>query len=314
MTLPFHMHLVSDSTGETINTVARACLAQFEGVQVELHVWSLIKSPTQLNAVIEAIRVLPGPVLYTVVDEALRRDLERACRAMGTPSVPILDRPIAMLSAFFGVETVGKPGRQHELSPEYFKRIAAMDFAMRCDDGQSEEYYREADIILVGVSRTSKTPTSVILAQRGIKAANIPLVPGRPFNESLVALKKPLFVGLINDPRKLSEVRRSRLEHLGQIPSTDYVDVDAIREEIRNARRLYTKHRWPVIDVSRRSIEETAAQVMILYNKRQAELTAGEPAPAAPGAAPGAAPEAAPGEAPGEAPETQNSDTTPNAG
>lgn len=266
-----HLHLISDSTGGTAHSVAQACMSQFENVDVEYHNWTLIKTSTQLESVLDVVKELPGPVFYTLIDESLRTLLEYQCRTIGVPAVALLDRPIALLSTFFGTDAAGTPGRQHELNSEYFSRIAAMDFALYCDDGQSEFSYQDADVILVGPSRTSKTPTCVILAQKGIKAANIPLVPGADYPAFLKDYAKPLVVGLVTDPKKLMDIRRSRLEHLGQGQGTNYTDLDTIKQEIRDARRFFAANGWPTIDVSRRSIEETAAQIVNLLNKRNIE-------------------------------------------
>jgi regulator of PEP synthase PpsR (kinase-PPPase family) len=261
-----HLHLVSDATGETLNSVARACLVQFEGVEPREHVWSLVRTPSQMERVVEGIRQHPGPVIMTIINDSLRARLVEGCRELGVPCIPVLDPVIHTLAAYFGVTIRGRPGLQHALDAEYFERIEAVNFALSNDDGQQTERLRDADLIVLGVSRTSKTPTCIYLANRGIRAANVPVVPGIPLPDALFQLKDTLIVGLTKDPQQLVQVRRSRLR-VDEDTSREshYIDPEAVREEVTNARRLYTKHGWPVIDVSRRSIEETAAAIMALY-------------------------------------------------
>jgi hypothetical protein len=266
----FHLHLVSDSTGETINSVARACLVQFEGVEAEEHVWTLVRTDRQLANVLRGIEEKPGLVLFTMVNEKLRRRLQEECRRLEVSCIPVLDPVVGALAGFLGREAKGRPGRQHELDAEYFSRIDAMSFALAHDDGQSSADYDEADIILVGVSRTSKTPTCIYLANRGIKAANFPVVPGAPLPSELTSNRRPLIVGLTKDPAQLVQVRRHRLKMIAQDENTDYVDPEMVRAEVLACRRLCTRNGWPVLDVSRRSIEETAAAVIQMLERHRA--------------------------------------------
>ncbi len=261
-----HLHLVSDATGETINSVARACLVQFEGVEPIEHVWSLIRTKGQMKKVLARIEENPGPVLFTLVNEPLRDQLIEGCRHLDVPHIAVLDPVIHQLANCFGVEISGHPGLQHVLDAEYFGRIDAMNFALSHDDGQMPDQIDKADVVLVGVSRTSKTPTCIYLANRGLKAANIPVVPGCPLPDMLLDAAQPLVIGLTKDPARLVQVRRNRLRMIAQgQDETDYVDPEAVREEVAFARKLFHKHDWPVIDVTRRSIEETAATIMSLY-------------------------------------------------
>lgn len=266
----FHLHLVSDATGETIDSVARACLAQFEGVEVAEHNWTLIRTPGQMAKVLKGIEADPGLVFYTLVNERLRTMLQEGCRKQQAPCIPILEPVIAALGSFLGMKSSGQPGRQHEMDAEYFGRIDAMSFALAHDDGQSSWDYDEADVILVGVSRTSKTPTCIYLANRGIKAANVPVVPGCPLPTELLGVKRPLVVGLSKDPTQLIQVRRNRLRMLAQDQATEYVDPGTVRAEVATARRLCADRGWPVIDVTRRSIEETAAAIIQMLNRHRA--------------------------------------------
>ncbi len=270
----FHVHLVSDSTGETVTSVARACLVQFEGVFVTEHVWSLIRTPGQLAKIVAAMEINRGPVLYTLVDPELRDQLREHCRRLQLPSVGVIDQAMTMLGTHFHSKTAMWPGRQHALDDEYFGRIDAMHYTLAHDDGQSTHDINDADVILVGPSRTSKTPTCVYLANRGVKAANIPLVPGVPPPETLEAATAPLIVGLTTDPERLVQIRRSRMRLLQEETETDYTDLEVVQEEMRNARRLYVRRSWPSIDVTRRSIEETAAAILQMLAQRREQAVA----------------------------------------
>ena len=267
MAEPFHIHLVSDATGETINNIVRACLVQFEDIKPQEHFWSLIRTPRQLDLVLEGIRQWPGMVLYTFVDEDLRRRLQDFCRAQNLPGISVLDPVLNAMASHFGVSSAHEPGKQHALDAGYFARIDAMDYALALDDGHGAAKLAEADVVILGVSRTSKTPTCVYLANRGIKAANIPIIPGQPLPD-IAVLKKPLLVGLTKDPDSLVEIRRSRLKLLQEEKETTYVDPERVREEVQEARRFFARIGCPVIDVSRRSIEETAAEIMMLLSRR----------------------------------------------
>ena len=264
----YHMHLVSDATGETVNTIARACLVQFEGADPIEHAWTLIRSQSQMEKVLTGIGKNPGPVIFTMMNEDLRTQLVDGCRQIPVPCIPILDPVIHALAGFLKVEISGRPGLQHALDAQYFHRIDAMNYALTHDDGQLGGDLGKADIILLGVSRTSKTPTCIYLANRGIKAANVPIVPGCPLPPELLEVKGPMVVGLTKDPARLVQVRRNRMRMLSHSETeTDYTDLASVREEVAFARRLYAKHEWPVIDVTRRSIEETAATIINRYTR-----------------------------------------------
>ena len=274
---PLHLHLLSDSTGETLEVIAKACLAQYEEVEVVRHLWPMVRSEGHLDRVLDDIARRPGLVLYTLVSSNIRRELEQKCRRRGIHAVSVLDPVTHALSAVLGQEAKGRPGKQHALDAAYFARVDAIQFSIAHDDGVGSENWEEADIILAGVSRTSKTPTSIYLANRGFKVANIPLVPESPPPPSLFTVKHPLVVGLTTNPERLIQIRRNRLLSLNQAPETDYVDVDAVNRELAFARRLFADNGWPVIDVTRRSIEETAYAIVKLCNER-IDAAAGEPA------------------------------------
>jgi regulator of PEP synthase PpsR (kinase-PPPase family) len=264
----FHLHLVSDSTGETVHSLARACLVQFDDVHPVEHVWSMVRTRSQIERVIDGIEANPGVVLYTLVNDVLRNPLQQGCRRLQVPAIPVLDPVIGALASYLGRQSRGLPGIQHLLDSEYFARIDAMNFALAHDDGQSSWGINDADVLLVGVSRTSKTPTCLYLANRSIKAANVPFVPGVPLPPELLAADRPVIVGLTNDPERLIQLRRNRLSMLQHDESTSYTDLEAVRHEVREARRVFTERHWPVIDVTRRSIEETAAAIMKLLARR----------------------------------------------
>ena len=267
----FHLHLISDSTGETVTMMARACLAQFDGVHAQEHLWSMVRSESQIDEILAGIREFPGLVLYTLVNDEARLRLEDGCRRLMAPHIPVLDPILGALGSYLNAKAASRPGRQHVMDAEYFDRIEAMHFALSHDDGQSTWDLNSADVVLVGVSRTSKTPTSVYLANRGIKTANVPFVPGVPLPDDLFKLDHPLVVGLTKDPRRLVEIRRQRLKLLDQDENTDYVDLDMVSKEINEARRIFAKYDWPVINVTRKSIEETAANVIQLLGRRRGE-------------------------------------------
>lgn len=266
----FHLHLVSDATGETLVSVAKAALVQFENAEPVQHLWALVRNKAQIYHVMENIEDNPGLVMFTLVDHTMRELLQEECRRLQVPCVPVLDPVMAALANYLGSESREQPGRQHEMDAEYFSRIDAMHFTMAHDDGQNTSDLEKADVVLIGVSRTSKTPTCIYLANRGLKAANIPIVPEVPLPEGIEALDgRVLVVGLTASPDRLVQIRRNRLLSLKQEPETDYVDMDAVKAEITHARRLFSRHDWPVIDVTRRSIEETAAAILNLHTRRQ---------------------------------------------
>ncbi|MDE0651961.1 MAG: kinase/pyrophosphorylase [Gammaproteobacteria bacterium] len=270
-----HLHLVSDATGETVRTLGRACVSQFDGIAVREHFWVLVRNTDQLLGVIEGIRATPGVVLATVVNDQLRHLLEVACREAGAPFVSLLDEPVTAISEWAGRPAHHRPGRRQRLDDRYFDRIDAMQFTMVHDDGQMSDDLNEADIVVIGVSRSSKTPTCIYLANLGYKAANVPFVPEVPLPEQVMQLTRPLVVGLTVDPGRLVQVRRNRLRTLHEQRETDYVDLDRVRTEVAASRRLFSEKGWPSIDVTRRSIEETAAGIIRLLEERAHGSAAG---------------------------------------
>jgi regulator of PEP synthase PpsR (kinase-PPPase family) len=270
----FHLHLVSDATGETLTTVARAATAQYTKVLPVEHVYPLVRTQKQLDRVLAEIEESPGIVLYTLLDDELLRRLEEHCRELSLPCLSIMGPVLQLLQSYLGTETSHRVGAQHTLNAEYFKRIDALNYTMLHDDGQHLEGLEEADVVLVGVSRTSKTPTSIYLANRGIRTANVPLVPGIAIPHQLVDLKKPLVVSLHATPERLIQVRQNRLLSMGDRDNDTYIDRQAVADEVAFARRLSAKFNWALLDVTRRSIEETAAAVLKLFTDRQRQRLA----------------------------------------
>jgi regulator of PEP synthase PpsR (kinase-PPPase family) len=266
----FHLHLVSDSTGETLLAVGHAAAAQYATVSPIEHVYPLVRNRKQLEAAVAEIEEHPGIVLYTLVDRDLSARIEERCRELGVPCLSILGSVLALFQSYLGAETTPRVGGQHVLNAEYFQRIDALNYSMLHDDGQHTETLEEADVVLLGVSRTSKTPTSIYLANRGIRTANVPLVPDIPPPATLATLSRPLVVGLYASPERIVHVRQNRLLALNAAPpNTNYVDRQAVSEEIIRSKQLCARHGWPTIDVTRRSIEETAAAVIALLHERR---------------------------------------------
>ena len=266
----FHLHLVSDATGETLISVGRAVSAQYKQTHSIEHIHSLVRTQAHVEKALRDIEQAPGIVLYTLVDKALSSTLEQGCREFGVPCVSVLEPVLAAFQAYLGTRSAGRVGAQHVLDADYFRRIDALNFSLAHDDGQHFEALDEADVILVGVSRTSKTPTSIYLANRGIKTANFPLVPGAQVPEQLLEARKPLVVGLVASPDRIVQVRQHRVLAMKSDELTDsYVDRDLVTEELAWSRKLCARQGWPVIDVTRRSIEETAAAVIALLAARK---------------------------------------------
>ncbi len=263
-----HLHLLSDSTGETLETIAKAALAQYDDVETLRHFWPMVRSEAHLERILREIGQNPGLVLYTLVNANIRATLEARCRAMSLPAVAPLDGVNDALSGLLGQAAKARPGRQHTLDAAYFARVDAIQFTIAHDDGIAAEDWEEADILLAGVSRSSKTPTSIYLANRGYKTANIPIVIESPPPPALFTLTGPLIVGLTTSADRLVQIRRNRLLSLNQKTETAYVQQDAVAREVAYARRMFADNGWPVIDVTRRSIEETAAAIIGLVNDR----------------------------------------------
>ena len=265
----FHMHLVSDSTGETLNTVGRAAVANYADYQAVEHIYALVRTPKQLGRVLQEIERQPGIVLFTLVDAELRRLLEARCAELNVPSISILDPVVNSLAVYLNAQSRPQVGAQHQLNASYFRRLDALNYTMAHDDGQHVQNLNQADVILIGVSRSSKTPTSIYLANRGIKTANVPIVPGLSAPQALLEASRPLIVALIASAERIAQIRRHRLLTLNEHRETAYVDRQAITAELVQVRNLCAQNEWPMIDVTRRSIEETAAAIINLLSARR---------------------------------------------
>ncbi len=267
----FHVHLVSDASGETLTMISKAATVQYACIRAINHVHPLVRTRRQVAEAIAQIEANPGIVLYTVVNADLGRELEAACQRLGLPCIAVLDPVLKAFGAYLGTAATPVVAGQHVLDADYFRRVDAMHFTMMHDDGQQTETLDKADIILVGVSRTSKTPTAIYLANRGFSTANVSLVPDIPPPATLLSATSPLIVGLVTSPERLAEIRRNRVLAFNDRRLQDYVDMDLIVGEIAYTKRLCARHGWPIIDVTRRSIEETAAAIIRLYEDRKAQ-------------------------------------------
>ena len=264
----FHLHMISDATGETLVTIARAVGVQYAAARAIEHLHPLVRSGRELDRVLKEVEAAPGIVLYTLFNRDMAEELEQACKRLNVPYVAPLLNVLQVFESYLGMASTPMVGGQHQLDADYYRRIEALNFSMMHDDGHLPDRLDDADIILLGISRTSKTPTSIYLANRGVKAANVPIVPDQPLPDTLFALDGPLVVGLTEDPRRLVDIRRSRMRLSLGDTETDYTDLDSVRKEVAEARRLFSRHGWPVIDVTRRSIEETAAAILRLVHER----------------------------------------------
>lgn len=264
----FHLHMISDATGETLLAAGRAASAQYKDARAIEHIYPLIRNERQLARVLDEIEQEPGIVLYTVVDQTLARRIDDSCTALGLPCVSVLEPVLMVFQSYLGAPAGRRVGAQHALDAQYFRRIEALNFTMEHDDGQLPLDIEEADVILVGISRTSKTPTSIYLANRGVKTANVPIVLDIPLPPELATARRPLIVGLVASAERISQIRRNRvLGALADDAFDPYTDRSTIAREIAYARQICTRHGWPSIDVTRRSIEETAAAILALYAK-----------------------------------------------
>jgi regulator of PEP synthase PpsR (kinase-PPPase family) len=270
-TLPsyYHLHLVSDSTGETLTTIAKAASVQYANRRPIEHMHPLVRTPRQLKRVLQEIEQAPGIVLYTVVNQELTQELERRCRELNLPCLYVLAPIMQVFESYLGAPQTPTVAGQHVLDADYFKRIEALNFTMAHDDGRLPQDLNQADIVLLGISRTSKTPTSIYLAQRGFKTANVPIVPSIPLPEALTEKHSAFVVCLVASPERIADVRRNRALLMSDRDLDDYVDRGRIAAEIAYSRKLCARHGWPVIDVTRKSVEESAATIIKLLHDRQ---------------------------------------------
>jgi regulator of PEP synthase PpsR (kinase-PPPase family) len=266
----FHLHMISDATGETLSTISKAVRVQYAQVRAIEHLHPLVRSRRELDRVIKDVKAAPGIVLYTLFNRELADALEQSCRQLNIPCVAALKPILQVFESYLGTPATPTVGGQHVLDADYFRRIEALNFTMLHDDGHLPENMSDADIVLVGISRTSKTPTSIYLANRGFKTANVPLVPGMAVPPQLEAPTSAFVVGLVASPERIAQVRQNRVIEQAHGHLDEYVDRDAIAAEIAQTRQLCARHGWPIIDVTRRSIEETAAAIIRLFHDRSA--------------------------------------------
>ena len=264
------MHLVSDSTGETLRAVSKAAAAQFIEAEYEQTTYPMVRTKTQLARVLENIKKNKGVVLCTLVDEKLQEELEQFCIKEKISYMPVMESIVNLLEKDTGLSAINKPGGQHVLNEEYFRRIEAINYTLEHDDGEGQKDLEAADVIVVGVSRTSKTPTCIYLANKGVKAANYPLVPDVGISEELESVKTPIVVALITSAQTLVEIRTKRALELGlENKKTDYTNIHKVEEEVVAAKRIFANKGWPVIDITRRSVEETASAIMNIISLKE---------------------------------------------
>lgn len=272
----FHLHLISDATGETLIAASRAVASQYENTEAVEHVYPLVRNKARLDEVLVAIDKQPGIVLFTIADENLSEHLHSNCRSMGIPCVSVLDPIFKVFQSYLGIPAAQKSGAQHELNAEYFQRIDALNFTLMHDDGQLPDEIEETDIILLGISRTSKTPTSIYLANRGVRTTNYPIVPNVSVPRQIIEARRPLVVALLASTDRIHQVRQNRMlgDHAAAALSP-YTDRASIAEELAHTRKLCNRYGWPKIDVTRKSIEETAAAILALYQQHRERVLAG---------------------------------------
>ncbi|MBN8828344.1 MAG: kinase/pyrophosphorylase [Sphingobacteriia bacterium] len=263
-----NIYLVSDCTGDTLSSVSRAVMDRFSNVEYEEYIFSLVRTEGQVDKIFSKIK-RPAVVMYTIVDESVRTHLKKLCKENNIEYVPVLSPIISKISSLLGMKTNDIIGKRFALDEEYFSWIEAVNYALSHDDGNLMDDLEEADIVLVGVSRTSKSPTTIYLAYRGYKTANVPYVMNSSLNEKLPKLKKPFIVGLTISVDRLIEIRKNRLMSLNDYHNNDYVNIETVSHEIEEARKFFLQNRWPIIDVSRKSVEETATKIIQLYQERQ---------------------------------------------
>ncbi|MBL4747259.1 MAG: kinase/pyrophosphorylase [Magnetovibrio sp.] len=262
------LHKISDATGQTLDIVSRACIVQFSDVQVIEKRWTMVNNKELVHEVLEGIRQAPGFVIFTVVDDVLSEQLILGCKKLKLPCIDILNPVLSQMSNYLGLVRDARSGSQHVMDGDYYAKIDALHYVLAHDEGQSLADINDADIVLVGVSRTSKTPTSIYLANQGYKTANVPYVPGMPLPKELLQAQRPLIIGITKEPERLVHIRQQRMELNGHREETDYTDLNAVTQEINEARAVYEVNDWPLIDVTKKSIEEIADTIIYMLNNR----------------------------------------------
>tara|TARA_A100001011_G_scaffold361360_1_gene409409 strand:+ start:308 stop:1126 length:819 start_codon:yes stop_codon:yes gene_type:complete len=259
----YNVYLVSDSTGETLDRIFLSLKSQFANFEYQKKEFAFIRTEQQIDRIIKECATIDNSlILYTIVETRLAKYLSSQSEKNSVPCFGVLGNLILSFSKLLNQKAIHKPSAQHVLDDDYYKRIEAIQYTMIHDDGKKVDDVNDADVVLLGVSRTSKTPTSIYLANRGYKTVNIPLVLEQKIPEDLSFNKTSCIVGLIADPARLSDIRRNRVAIMKDHNSKEYTDLDAIRKEVENSKKLFKKNNWPIIDVTRRSVEETAASIL----------------------------------------------------
>ena len=266
------VHLVSESSGQTVKHAANTALAKFSDIEVKKYHWPMTRNLNVLQEVFEKVRTKPGIILYTISDENLRNELKKFCYEMKIPCVSVVSKIVKEIAEYIGTTADSGVGYTNKFDDTYFDKVEAIEYSLRHDDGQAVDDLEEADIILIGPSRTSKTPTSVYLAYNGFKTANIPFVHGCPFPDFLPKMNNPVIFGLIINPNRLIEIRESRMNFLQVKEASNYTDIKIVQDECLQIKRICMQNDWKTIDVSQRSIEETAAIIMRAYYEHKKRL------------------------------------------
>lgn len=264
------LYLVSHASGELVELLARNTVAQLDGVSIDMRLWKMVRNLGQAADILGVIATRRGYVLHSVADQEVRGALEQGCAKLVVPCRFVLEPFVPDLAEYYGATIRFRASVRDLMDEDYFRRVEAMKYTLSHDDGVAADHLDDADVILVGVSRATKTPTCLYLASRGIKAANVPLVPGVPLPDGLTKARNPLIVGLTVNPAHLARVRGARLRMLSEERTTDYAADEAVETEVREARRLFSRNRWPVIDVTNKPIEQTANRIMKLLSERTA--------------------------------------------
>jgi len=259
----YNVYLVSDSTGETLDRIFLSLKSQFANFEYEKKEFAFVRTEQQIDKIIkECIKLENSLILYTIVETKLAKYISNKSEVNNVPCFGILGNLILSFSKLLNQKAIHKPSAQHVLDADYYNRIEAIQYTMAHDDGKKVDDINSADVILLGVSRTSKTPTSIYLANRGYKTVNVPLVLDQRIPDGLSANKKSCVVGLIADPERLADIRRNRVAIMKDQNLKDYTDLKIITDEVENSKKLFKKNNWPIIDVTRKSVEETAASIL----------------------------------------------------
>ena len=259
----YNVYLVSDSTGETLDRIFLSLKSQFANFEYAKKEFAFVRTEQQIDKIIkECNQIKNCLILYTIVETKLAKYISNKSDENNVPCFGILGNLILSFSKLLNQKAIHKPSAQHVLDEDYYKRIEAIQFTMVHDDGKKIDDLENADVILLGVSRTSKTPTSIYLANRGFKTVNVPLVLDQKIPNGLVLNKKACIIGLIADPERLADIRRNRVAIMNDHKIKEYTDLDFIKNEVEESKKLFKKNNWPIIDVTRKSVEETAASIL----------------------------------------------------